>query len=100
MRRFFCVVVLFCCSSILFAQESVKNAAYVEVQIVPSQSFTLENIEALPLAPGSEIEYLDTGSVRLQISAELANHLADDGVQIRILREFILVEPVISQDVS
>ncbi len=83
-------------SSILFAQESTKYTEYVEVQIVPSQTFTLENIEALPFAPGSEIEYLDNGSVRLQISAELANQLADDGVQIRILREFLLVEPVIA----
>jgi hypothetical protein len=100
MRRFLCVVVLFCCSSVLFAQESVTNTEYVEVQIVPSQTFTLENIEALPLAPGSKIEYLDSGAVRMQISAELAEQLANDGVQIRILREFILVEPLLGLNSS
>lgn len=96
MRRF--LWVLFCFGSFLFAQGNVTNTEYVEVQIVPSQTFTLENIEALPLSPGSEIEYFDNGSVQLQISAALAERLANDGVQIRVLREFILVQPVSVQD--
>ncbi|MCE5341817.1 MAG: GEVED domain-containing protein [Planctomycetaceae bacterium] len=78
----------------------MKNTEYVEVQIVPSQTFSLEDIEALPLAPGSEIEYFDNGSVRLQILAELANQLADNGAQIRILREFLLVEPLLGLNSS
>ena len=106
MRRFCfigsAIISVFCCCTFLPAQENVNYQEFVEAEIALSDTLTIADIEALPKAPGSSIETLNDGStVRVQIPAAAAQELADNGVQITIIRSFLLVqnvEPVLSAD--
>lgn len=85
------VLLLYC--SFLYAQAETNYQQFVEAQIVPSQTFTIDDIAALPKAPGSDMEILNDGSVKVQIPADIAIDLSEQGNQIKTLRKFVLIEP-------
>ncbi len=76
--------------------ETVRSdiaAAFAEVEIVLNEEFGLSDVYALPRAPGSDLEILEgSGRVRLQIPAGRAEALIDSGLEVAVLRKFILFE--------
>ena len=66
---------------------------FAEVEIVLSEQFGLAYISALPRAPGSDLEVLDSPRrVRVQLPASEIKTLFEQGAEVTILRNFILVE--------
>ena len=93
MRRFYISVLIFLSVVFINAFAAGKYTKYVEVKIVPDNSFTLEDIKLLPQAPGSKIKISDDGSANLQITCLTADDLLSSGVQLSNISNFILVEP-------
>jgi hypothetical protein len=81
------------CLSLCLSIADAQYSDYVELQITPTESFTINDINTLSLAPGSEIEILDSGAVIAQIPTDAALQLADSGLQTKIIRSFVLVQP-------
>jgi len=66
---------------------------FAEVEVVLSDEFSPAEISALPRAPGSDLKVLDKPKrVKVQLPARQVKILADQGADITVLREFILVE--------
>ena len=66
---------------------------FAEVEILLNEEFNFEYICALPKAPGSDLEVLDSPKrVRVQLPADRLNGLIDQGAEIGVLKRFVLVE--------
>ena len=73
---------------------SVQTARFVEVQITLNENFTLADAKSLPLAPDTEIEFVqDSNRIKVQIPANIIKKLLADSVGVEILRNFILLQP-------
>ncbi|MHC4620718.1 MAG: hypothetical protein ACYTEQ_23470, partial [Planctomycetota bacterium] len=67
--------------------------SFAEVEVALGGGISLADISSLPRAPGGELEVLDGGtSVRVQLPAESVEALIEQGAEITVLREFILLE--------
>ena len=76
-------------------QERLRSLSqkFSEVEIVLSEDLALADISALPRAPGSDLEILDSPRrVRVQLLASEIKTLFEQGAEVTILRNFILVE--------
>lgn len=66
---------------------------FAEVEILLNEEFNFEYIYALPKAPGSDLEVLDSSKrVRVQLPADRLKALTDRGADITVLKRFVLVE--------
>jgi len=75
------------------AGQGESAGKFAEVEIVLSNEFAIEHIRDLPMAPGSDLEVLDSsGRVRVQLPDEEVKALVEDGADIAVLRKFLLVE--------
>lgn len=80
------------------AQPGTTVGSFAEVEITLDDEVTLSDVSALPRAPGSDLEVLDGGKgVRLQLTADRVEALVEEGVEIAVLRNFVLVEGVAGQ---
>jgi len=80
------------------AQSDRAVGNFAEVEIVFNEEITLSVISSLPRAPGSDLEVLDDGRrVIVQLPEEYAEALVAQGVEISVLRKFILIEGIASQ---
>jgi hypothetical protein len=67
--------------------------SFAEVEVGLDEGISLGDISSLPRAPGGEMEVLDDGmSVRVQLPTESVEALIEQGAEITVLREFILME--------
>lgn len=76
-------------------QERLRSLSqkFSEVEILLSGDFALAEISTLPRAPGSNLEVLNNPRrVRMQLPASEIEALAEQGAEVTILRNFILVE--------
>jgi len=74
-------------------QVTTPPRKFAEVEIFPSEQFGLAYISALPRAPGSDLEILDSDRrVRVQLPASEIEALVEQGAEVAILRNFVLVE--------
>ncbi len=75
--------------------ESVSVSEYSEVKITLTENLTLSDIEALTIAPGSEVELIDDGQrVLVQLAKDDVEKLISSGAQVIVVRNFRLVESV------
>jgi len=66
---------------------------FAEVEIVLSKQLSLADISGLPRAPRSDLEVLDGGQrVKVQLPASMVKALIEKGVEISLVRNFILFE--------
>ncbi|MFQ5463983.1 MAG: CARDB domain-containing protein, partial [Phycisphaerae bacterium] len=70
-----------------------SDTLYAEVEIVLDGQFEIDDILALPQAPGGDFKVLDDETtVVIQIPLETVDRLAKQGADIRVLRSFQLFE--------
>lgn len=75
-----------------------RTAKFVEVEILLTDQFSLEDISALPRAPGSDLEVLDGPKrVIVQLSASEVKALVDEGAEVTVQRKFVLVEGFVDE---
>ncbi|HUW20985.1 MAG TPA: GEVED domain-containing protein [Sedimentisphaerales bacterium] len=73
---------------------------FAQVQVGLDERITLVDISSLPRAPGGQPQVLDDGkSVRVQLPAESVKALIEQGAEITVLRQFVLVQGGASQGV-
>jgi len=71
---------------------------FAEVEITLNDEITLLDISSLPRAPESDLKVLDDGRrVIVQLPEEYVEALVAQGVEISVLRKFILIEGIASQ---
>ena len=81
--------------------ESVSVSEYCEVKITLSEDLSLSDIEALAIAPGSEVELIDGGQrVVVQLARDEVAALILSGAEVDAVRGFRLVELVTADDRS
>ena len=69
-----------------------QGRPYVEAVITLGPLISLKDAESLPKAPGSRLELLKLNNkVRIQIPKAVADLLSDHGIEVSLLREFMLV---------
>ncbi|HIJ70081.1 MAG TPA: PASTA domain-containing protein, partial [Planctomycetes bacterium] len=74
-------------------QASGNGRNFAKVEILLDDRFTLADISQLKPAPGSNVDVLDRpGRVIAQISLSRFKALVNDGVNIKLLNKFVLVE--------
>lgn len=70
----------------------VRPEKFSEAEIKLDENFTLSSAQSLPLAPGSEVQVLDDSrAVRVQLPQKSLEQLAGEGVDVTVIRNFILV---------
>ena len=75
-----------------------RTANFAEVEILLSTQFNLAHIAALPKAPGSDLNFLDSPKrVRVQLPISQVKALINEGADIIVLRKFILIEGVVDE---
>jgi len=77
------------------AEKQLKVAAsnFAEVEIVLNERCSLADISGLKSAPGSDMEVIDGGKrMRVQLSSSDIKALVAKGVEVKVIREFVLVE--------
>jgi len=66
---------------------------FAQVEILLDDQFSVADISGLQAAPGSDVEVLDKpGRVMAQLPVSQVKALIDEGVNINLLRKFVLVE--------
>ncbi len=66
---------------------------FAEVEVVLDEWRTIERLKTLPCAPGSRLEILDGGrQVKAQWYATAVGELIEEGAQVKVLRDFILLQ--------
>lgn len=93
------IIILFI-ASFLFARQTAQYNNFVEAEITPDSNFTIQDINSLTQAPDSFPQIQQDGSVIIQIAEDIAANLTAEGAQIKILRSFILVQPLIGESNS
>lgn len=74
-------------------QKPDPSIKFVEVEVILSDQCSLSDIRALPRAPGSDLEVLDSGMrVRVQLPARRVKAIVKKGADVTVLRKFVLVE--------
>ncbi len=69
------------------------SSKYAEVEIALNDKFSKGQICDLPIAPSSDLQFLDSpGRVRLQLPVGQVKALIDKGAEVTVLRKFILFE--------
>lgn len=83
------------------AGQGESAGKFAEVEIVLSNEFDIEHIRDLPMAPGSDLEVLDSPRrVRAQLPAGRVKALVENGADISVLRKFVLSEGSQSEGVT
>ncbi|MHC4863512.1 MAG: trypsin-like serine peptidase [Planctomycetota bacterium] len=71
---------------------------YTEAELVLGEQLTMADIKALPKAPASDLQLLDSPKrVKVQLPTSRLKNLADKGAKITVLRKFLLYEGAASQ---
>ncbi len=79
-----------CCGQGMAFTEAVK---FAEVEVILDSESTFSDVMSLPRAPGSEVEILEgPDRIRVQLSAEGVEYLAERGASITVKRKFVLLE--------
>ncbi|MHC4675805.1 MAG: hypothetical protein ACYTBZ_25225, partial [Planctomycetota bacterium] len=66
---------------------------YAEVEILFGDELGIEYVRTLPIAPGSDLEVLDSPKrLRTQLPASQVKALVNQGADIAVQRKFVLVE--------
>jgi len=75
------------------AGQGESAGKFAEVEIALSDKLGIEHIRDLPMAPGSDLEVLDSAKrVRAQLPAGWVKALVENGADISVLRKFVLSE--------
>ena len=82
-------------------RQRTRSRNFAEVDILLDDQFTVADISRLQTAPGSNVEILDNPSrVKAQIPVSQVEALAENGVDINVEKNFVLVEGYAQDDKS
>jgi hypothetical protein len=82
-------------------RQRTSSRNFTQVEILVDDQFTLADISRLHAAPGSDLEILDNPErVRVQLPVRQAKALAENGVDINVEKNFVLVEGYAQDDKS
>ncbi len=80
------------CRGAAAPEPGMRRRQFAEIEVTLSDLLTLEDLRALPKAPGSMMKLLDSGTrVRAQLAAVTVGDLLEKGVSLTVRRDFMLV---------